>query len=67
MEYRTQMIIQSIAWSIGIVSFLVMTYAILSNNSKPVEKFTVVDQYEGCSVIRYTDPTSRWHYFLKCS
>jgi hypothetical protein len=30
-------------------------------------KFEVIDQYEGCSVIRYTDPTSRWHYFLKCS
>ena len=67
MDHRTQMIIQSIAWSIGIVSFLVMTYAIFSNNSKPIEKFTVVDQYENCSVIRYTDPTSRWHYFLKCS
>jgi hypothetical protein len=30
-------------------------------------KFEVLDQYEGCSVIRYTDPTSRWYYFLKCS
>jgi len=30
-------------------------------------KFEVLDQYQGCSVIRYTDPTNRWHYFLKCS
>jgi hypothetical protein len=34
---------------------------------KSKSKFEVIDQYEGCSVIRYTDPTSRWHYFLKCS
>jgi hypothetical protein len=34
---------------------------------KNKSKFEVLDQYEGCSVIRYTDPTTRWHYFLKCS
>ena len=61
------MIIQAIAWSIGIVSFLVLIYAILEKNTGPVEKFKVVDQYEGCTVIRYTDPTNGWQYFLKCS
>lgn len=34
---------------------------------KNISKFEVLDQYQGCSVIRYTDPTSRWHYLLKCS
>ena len=43
--------------------------AILLSPDEPVNKskFEVLDQYEGCSVIRYTDPTTRWHYFLKCS
>jgi hypothetical protein len=43
--------------------------AIFLSPDEPVDKskFEVIDQYEGCSVIRYTDPTSRWHYFLKCS
>jgi hypothetical protein len=34
---------------------------------KENSKFKVLDQYQGCLVIQYTDPTSRWHYFLKCS
>jgi hypothetical protein len=43
--------------------------AIVFSPDEPVDKakFEVLDQYEGCSVIRYTDPTTRWHYFLKCS
>ena len=30
------------------------------------DKFQVIDRYEDCDVIRYTDPTNRWHYLLKC-
>jgi hypothetical protein len=67
MNQRTEMIVQALAWSIGIVSFLLLTYAILDDNAKPVEKFKVVDQYQGCEVIRYTDPTNRWNYLLKCT
>lgn len=37
------------------------------DESEEPSKFEVIDQYEGCTVIRYTDPTTRWHYFLKCS
>jgi hypothetical protein len=66
-DYRTEMIIKSIAWSIGVVSFLLLTYAILENNSEPIEKFKVVDHYEGCTVVRYTDRSNQWHYLLKCN
>lgn len=66
-DYRTEMIIKSIAWSIGIVSFLLLTYAILETNSEPIEKFKVVDHYEGCTVVRYTDRSNQWHYLLKCN
>ena len=30
-------------------------------------KFEVVDQYQNCNVIRWTDPSNRWQYFLKCN
>ena len=33
---------------------------------KDTSKFEVIVQYEECHVIRYTDPTTRWQYFLKC-
>ena len=65
-DHRTEMIIKGIAWSIGVISFLVLTYAILQSNSEPIEKFKVVDQYEGCNVVRYTDRSNQWHYLLKC-
>jgi len=34
--------------------------------NKPVERFKVVDKYKNCTVVRYTDPTNRWHYLLHC-
>jgi hypothetical protein len=66
-DRRTEMILKGVAWSIGVISFLLLTYAILENNSEPIEKFQVVDKYEGCQVIRYTDPSNRWNYLLKCT
>ena len=33
---------------------------------KPAEKFKVMDAYNGCNVVRYTDDSQRWHYFLDC-
>jgi len=29
-------------------------------------KFEVVDQYKNCDVVRYTDPSNRYRYFLDC-
>ena len=29
-------------------------------------KFEVVDKYDGCDVVRYTDRSNSWHYLLKC-
>jgi hypothetical protein len=40
---------------------------LLSDEPKDKSKFEVIDTYKNCNVIRYTDPTSRWHYFLRCS
>jgi len=67
MDQRTEMIVRAIATSTAMLGFMILTYAIINNNAEPAEKFKVVDQYEGCQVIRYTDPTNHWQYFLKCS
>ena len=36
-----------------------------TNESKT--KFEVVDKYNECDVVRYTDASNNWHYFLDCS
>jgi hypothetical protein len=35
-------------------------------DDKPREKFELVDHYGTCAVVRYTDDSNRWHYFLDC-
>ena len=46
----------------------IMLFALLPSgvdDASPI-KFEVVDKYEQCDVVRYTDKTNRWHYFLHC-
>jgi hypothetical protein len=41
--------------------------AVFSNSEEePREKYKVVDHYGTCAVVRYTDDSNRWHYFLDC-
>lgn len=48
--------------------FLLLAYGMFTaSTEEKTTKFEVVDQYESCKVIRYTDTTQRWHYFLQCS
>lgn len=51
---------------IGISGIFLIAYAIMSS-TEPSEKFKVVDRYKNCNVIRYTDSSNRYHYFLRCS
>lgn len=47
--------------------FLLLAYGMFTTSTEEkTTKFEVVDQYESCKVIRYTDTTQRWHYFLQC-
>jgi len=66
MNERTEMIIRSVATSIAILGFMILTYAVVENNGEPVEKFKVIDRYKNCDVVRYTDPSNQWHYLLHC-
>ena len=38
-----------------------------SSEPQSVKKFEVVDKYKGCDVVRYTDKSNNWHYFLDCN
>lgn len=68
--YLMQNFIIGMFYSVVICGLLILAFAIVFPSKEPgnktEEKFKVVDQYEGCNVIRYTDDTNRWHYFLKC-
>ena len=56
------------AWFIIVPAILSLTYAVVSPVNKTIEdRFEVVSSYKGCDVVKYTDESQRWHYFLKCA
>ena len=57
---------QGVTCAIVIAGLLLLGFATFKDSIEPVEKFKVVDKYKNCSVVRYTDPTNRWHYLLHC-
>jgi hypothetical protein len=63
---RLRMIMSTFFCMIVITGWLLIGFATFKD-VEPIEKFKVVDQYQGCEVIRYTDPTNRWNYLLKCT
>jgi cell division protein FtsN len=64
---RRLRIIKAITCAIIIATLLLLIGFATFKDVEPIEKFKVVDQYQGCEVIRYTDPTNRWNYLLKCT
>jgi hypothetical protein len=52
---------------IVVMGVFVLFLGLIGNHeAKPEKKFEVVDKYEECSVVRYTDRSNTWHYFLDC-
>lgn len=65
MDYRTKAILQGVSGGIIVgIAFLILF--ITNLELTPEQKFEIVDTYENCKVIRYTDPSHNWHYFLRC-
>ncbi len=52
--------------TVVLVLFFTFIFTLGDGDEQPQEKFKVVDHYGTCAVVRYTDDTSRWHYFLDC-
>jgi len=64
------MIVQAISWGIAFTGLLLLLFYMVFGESEPEttrEKFKVVDSYEGCDVVQYTDPSQRYQYLLHCS
>ena len=61
------------ALAIAIILVTVVSFATIirdiPESPKPVEKpsFEKVAEYENCDIIRWTDPSNRFQYFMKCS
>ena len=60
------------ALAIAIILVVVVSFATIMRKPqtpKPVEKpsFEKVAEYENCDIIRWTDPSNRFQYFMKCS
>ena len=56
------------AFVLTVFSVLALFAAIfLPSERQPEAKFEVVDTYKSCDVVRYTDSSTRWNYFLDCS
>jgi hypothetical protein len=63
---RTRAIAIAVATACG---FLLIFHATFGKHYSPPEqpRFVVVDKYEGCDVVRYTNHTDAlYHYFLHC-
>ena len=64
--------LRGVAVTIGLIGLFILFIAFISTSELPQDelespKFGVVDQYKNCDVVRYTDPSNRYRYFLDCS
>ena len=52
----------------GVIAFLLVLGWIYNTYHDPTPPSTVevVETWDGCDIIRYEDPSQRYHYFLKC-
>lgn len=66
MTNTIRIIMQGVTCAIVIAGLLLLAFATFKRPAESVEKFKVIDKYKNCTVVRYTDPTNRWHYLLHC-
>ena len=53
--------------SVTLIVMGVVLAIIGAPKEEPQQKFKVVDKYKECDIVRYTDPSNRWNYFLDCN
>lgn len=64
-EVTELLVVSAVSCLIAFVFVVLLSYG--GTSSPPKERFAIVDQYQGCDVVRYTDSSSRYHYLLKCT
>ena len=50
----------------GLLILLIWVLNGANPETNPEERFKVVDSYGSCDVVRYTDSSNRYNYFLDC-
>jgi hypothetical protein len=59
--------VKSVTLTIGVMGVCILLLVLIGTPKvEPEKKFVTVDKYGECNVVRYTDETQRWHYFLDC-
>jgi len=60
--------VRGVSFTLIVIGTLMLFAAIVgSPEEEPQQKFKVVDKYKECDIVRYTDPSNRWNYFLDCN
>ena len=53
---------------LGIFGVAVLFIAMITpSNIESEKRFEIVDKYKDCDVVRYTDRSNGWNYFLHCN
>jgi len=71
LDQRTRMVVQGVSLGLSLVVFFMLLFAMFfiptETEVDRAERFKIVDSYNNCDVVRYTDPWgSKYHYFLHC-
>jgi hypothetical protein len=63
-----EIVIRSVIAGFSLVALFVLIFSLVFQPPETQEeKFKVVDKYQGCDVVQYTDPWgAKYHYFLHC-
>ena len=68
-RYALKEFLNGVAVTLGVVGVAILIIGILTMNNAPIDQpsFEVVDQYEGCDVVRYSpNQVSTYKYLLYC-
>jgi len=68
-RYALKEFLNGVAVTLGVVGVAILIIGVLTMNNAPIDQpsFEVVDQYEGCDVVRYSpNQVSTYKYLLYC-
>jgi hypothetical protein len=68
-RYALKEFFNGVAVTLGVVGVAILIIGVLTMNNAPIDQpsFEVVDQYEGCDVVRYSpNQVSTYKYLLYC-
>jgi len=55
-----------VAFFVALIIILGLFFLVTGSWGSTEPEYKIVDQYKQCDVVRYTDPSQRYRYFLHC-